>query len=133
MKQHISAGVVVIENNKVLLLYREKSNSWHLPKGTLKENESLEEAAKRETLEETGFDVKIGNYLGILESEFERDGKKVAKTTHYFFGTLTSKEQKAHDEEHDKVEFVELSEAIDKLGKSRIFENEEKLLKKLLQ
>lgn len=50
------AGTVLInkDNNKIGLVYRKKHDDISFPKGHVIENETLEECAKRETLEETG-------------------------------------------------------------------------------
>lgn len=60
MKPIPSVGVLIIENNKVLLV-REEEGSKHLtgvhgvPAGRLEEGESAKEAAARELKEETGL------------------------------------------------------------------------------
>src|SRR4051812_6348906 len=78
----ISAGCVVYrpqeETTEVLLLCREPhTTSWdgdtvtyHLPKGHAKINESLTDAAVRETQEETGNKVELITYLGALHHIF---------------------------------------------------------------
>jgi len=83
MKKLISAGGVVINRDKVLLLKREKT--WVFPKGKVKEGENLIQTAVREIYEETGIvinesKIEIGtsNYKYILDSEF------IEKTVYYF-------------------------------------------------
>ncbi len=62
-----------------LIIYRKKLNDYTLPKGHLEQGESLEDAAKRETFEETGYKVKIINFLGSFEYKVneQKDGKNV--------------------------------------------------------
>ncbi|KAF3807473.1 hypothetical protein GCG54_00000001 [Colletotrichum gloeosporioides] len=57
----ISCGTVTIdvENKKVLLIYCRNSSEHLLPKGRKDLNETLEDAAKRETYEETGVRVDL--------------------------------------------------------------------------
>jgi 8-oxo-dGTP pyrophosphatase MutT (NUDIX family) len=46
-------GIVVNEQNEVLLIYRR--GKWDLPKGKLDDGETIEECALREVKEETGL------------------------------------------------------------------------------
>lgn len=57
----IGVGVIIIKNNKVLLGKRLNSHgdgTWAFPGGHLEFNETWEECARRETLEETGISIK---------------------------------------------------------------------------
>ena len=53
------SGLAVIKNNKLLLLYKKKRNHYEFPGGKVDLNESFEEAAIREGLEECNIKVKI--------------------------------------------------------------------------
>ena len=59
------AGTLVIRDGRVLMVLRERSGKvrWELPSGLLEGGETLEEAAARETLEETSLKVEIGQLL----------------------------------------------------------------------
>lgn len=117
MEKHISAGCCVIRKKEdkyeLLIIHRtwEKETdlsyiekigderklrtikgkeAYILPKGHKKEGETLEEAALRETTEETGYtDIKIVKYLGsnnyILPWKTPYD-----KTDNYFLAILQS-------------------------------------------
>ena len=66
----ISAGLVIIQDNKILLAHPSSGNwqhSFSFPKGHLKSCESNLEAAIRETNEEIGLDVNVDDI--DLESE----------------------------------------------------------------
>jgi ADP-ribose pyrophosphatase YjhB (NUDIX family)/DNA-binding XRE family transcriptional regulator len=66
-------GIVVVdEKNRIFLIkeedkYRISLGRWNLPGGSVDGNESLVEAAKRETREETGCDVEIISLLGVYK------------------------------------------------------------------
>lgn len=62
-----------------LVIYRKKLNDYTLPKGHVEKRESLEDAARRETFEETGYKVKIINFLGSFEYKVneQKDGENV--------------------------------------------------------
>lgn len=51
---------------EILLVHRRRYNDWSLPKGKPNPGESLEEAARREVREETGYDVTVGQKAGEI-------------------------------------------------------------------
>lgn len=60
-KPQVGIGVIVIKDNKVLLGKRKGSHgtgSWSFPGGHLELNESIEDCARREVLEETNIKIK---------------------------------------------------------------------------
>jgi 8-oxo-dGTP diphosphatase len=66
----LGSAVVVRERGRVLLGIRGKEpnkGKWVLPGGKIHPFESIEEAAIRETLEETGLVVQIEGQLGVWE------------------------------------------------------------------
>ena len=69
-----SAGVVILDSQKRILLVREKMphklDLWHIPAGSVEENEPLEHVAIRESKEETGLDVKLVAYLNTYVGRF---------------------------------------------------------------
>lgn len=64
-QSRVGAGVLVARRDRILMVLRERSGEirWELPSGLLEHGESLEEAALRETFEETGLSVAIGSLL----------------------------------------------------------------------
>ena len=64
---HITVATVIEENGRFLFVEEFKAGRMVLnqPAGHLEANESLREAALRETLEETGWDVELTALLGI--------------------------------------------------------------------
>jgi 8-oxo-dGTP diphosphatase len=59
-----SSCVVINEKEEVLLVLREDFRIWALPGGGVEPNETWEQAAIRETMEETGYQVEIRQYVG---------------------------------------------------------------------
>lgn len=120
---HVSSGTVSFnkDGSKIAILYRGKERfgreSWHLPKGTLNNNESLEDCAVRETLEEAGINVSLEGYLGSIQQEWvsRGSGLPINKATHYFYAkSLGSKNEM--DDEHDEILWMEPEEAKKKLS-----------------
>ncbi len=57
------AGMIIIEENKILLVqesHKEAYGLWSFPLGHVDDGEQEKNAAIRETKEETGFDVLLG-------------------------------------------------------------------------
>jgi tRNA nucleotidyltransferase (CCA-adding enzyme) len=51
----IKCGIILEQNNKVLLVYGYKSKKWGFPKGHMEYGETEEQTAQRELYEETGI------------------------------------------------------------------------------
>ena len=73
MKHRIRAAVIIVDGDSILLV-KEKSNHpndelylWIPPGGGIEGNESLGECARRETLEETGLSVEIGDIAYVRD------------------------------------------------------------------
>ena len=63
-------GAVVIENGKVLLARRGQpplEGRWTLPGGMVELGETLEDALRREVLEETGWTVRVRQQLALFD------------------------------------------------------------------
>ncbi len=63
-----SAGTLVVRDGKILFQRRTDNGRWGLPGGLLEMNETYEQAAVRETREETGLEVKLDSFLGIFHN-----------------------------------------------------------------
>jgi 8-oxo-dGTP diphosphatase len=76
----LAAGGIVIRNGGkplVAVVQRRRDNAWVLPKGKLKPNEKPIAAARREAIEETGADVRVHEFLGVI-SYVGGSGPKIA-------------------------------------------------------
>ncbi|MGZ5415786.1 MAG: NUDIX domain-containing protein [Nocardioides sp.] len=65
-------GAVVVDGGRLLLVLRGREPAaglWSIPGGKVEPGESLEEATRREVLEETALDVVVGEYAGTVERD----------------------------------------------------------------
>lgn len=67
-KHIVSAATIVVNEQNELLLIKGPRRGWEMPGGQVEEGESLEEAAIRETKEESGIDVEIIKFCGIYQN-----------------------------------------------------------------
>lgn len=113
----IAAGCVIWRrgNNKdieVAIVHRPRYDDWSFPKGKVDGIESLIACAKRESNEETGLDLKMGQYIGEVSYQ-SVDGLKIV---HYW---LAEAKDDSGDffpnTEVDKLEWVEISKVHKKL------------------
>ncbi|MBI4100918.1 NUDIX domain-containing protein [Candidatus Microgenomates bacterium] len=132
---HVSAGGTVYQKSsgqvQYTLLYRGKrwyaEESWHLPKGTLEDNETLEQCALREVKEESGLQSRLIGYLGSLcwtRTKSKSTGRPVDKTVHYFLFEHVSGDGSKMDNEHDRLEWYTSESAQERLAKGPKGEDE---------
>ena len=77
-----AAGGVLIRPSQpgrveVALIHRPDRDDWSLPKGKVDPGETYEECALREVLEETGYQCRLGDFVGFTEYEDRRGRRKV--------------------------------------------------------
>ena len=74
------ASVILHNNGKILLLQRANKplkNFWCLPGGYIDYEETPEEAIRRETKEEAGFDVGIESLVGVYRIDNDPRGVNI--------------------------------------------------------
>ena len=109
MKKEKSCGIIVFDNDKVLLV---KSVNGHFgfPKGHVEINETEYETAIREVKEETNCDAKIIDGFREKITYSPREGVK--KDVIYFIGKPITKNLKPQESEIKETIFVLISEAL---------------------
>ncbi len=71
----VAVGVLATRNGKLLLVQRGQNpnrGAWSFPSGFVDAGEGLEEAAIRETREETGLEIRIQRQLGAFAHPGDR-------------------------------------------------------------
>jgi 8-oxo-dGTP diphosphatase len=76
-----AGGVVVRADGRIAVIHRPRYDDWSLPKGKLEPEESFEDGAVREVLEETGV---RGRIVGELDSTSYVDRKGRDKLVRWY-------------------------------------------------
>lgn len=98
-----SFGIAPLKKEKeqwMMLLVHHAKGHWALPKGHSHLNETAQQTAERELLEETGLEVVryLSSHLFEEKYQFENEGKTVFKTVHYFLAEVQGTLQLQLDE-----------------------------------
>ena len=113
----------------VALIATRGKTRWGLPKGAVSQGETSEQAALREVLEETGLEAEIVKQLDTIEYFFRAGDTLIRKRVDFYLMRYVAGDLTPQLSEVDDVEWVELSQAIQRAS----FESERKLLEVALQ
>ena len=130
--EHSSGGAVITLRDgapHVALIATRGKTRWGLPKGAVSEGETSEQAALREVLEETGLHAEIVKPLDTIEYFFRAGDTLIRKRVDFYLMRYLAGELTPQLSEVDDVEWVELSEAIERAS----FESERRLLEVVRQ
>ncbi len=130
--EHSSGGAVISMRNGttyVALIATRGKTRWGLPKGAVSDGETSPQAALREVLEETGLQAEIVKLLDTIEYFFRAGDTLIRKRVDFYLMRYVGGDLKPQLSEVDDVEWVEISEAIQRAS----FESERKLLESAWQ
>lgn len=103
------SSAVLAEGEHDDILALDTGDHYELPGGLINSGEDMREAAEREVLEETGFNVEIGDLLDV------RVGDQTGGITFFFEGKVVSGEKDGSWE--GRPEFIDKEEMKDKMWK----------------
>jgi ADP-ribose pyrophosphatase YjhB (NUDIX family) len=111
----VGAAVLLLDQKgRLLLLKRSDNRLWGIPGGCMELGESLEETARRETLEETGLRINELELFAVFsgpELFYEYpNGDKVHNVSVVYLSRDTSGEVDVQDEEHTEFAFFKLDQ-----------------------
>ncbi len=80
---HVTVATIVERDGRFLMVYEEADGKrvYNQPAGHLDPHETLQEAAVRETLEETAWHVKLTGVVGVNLYEASNNGVTYMRTT----------------------------------------------------
>lgn len=100
----VPAATVFVQNeqDEVLLIRRSDNGLWAMPGGVMEVGETLSQAAEREVLEETGYEVEVVDIIGIYSDPKHLiaydDGEVRQQFAISFRGRLRGGEARTSDE-----------------------------------
>jgi 8-oxo-dGTP diphosphatase len=69
----VAVSALLFDECRVLLAHRRDIDWWNLPGGGMELGETVEEAVKREVLEETGLEVEVEQLVGVYSKPQKRE------------------------------------------------------------
>jgi len=100
-------------DRRIVIVHRGRRNDWALPKGKPEGDESLDQTALREAMEETGFNLRLGVFAGRYSYPV-KDKLKVVAMWH-MVRVSGNYPHRASLEEIDQVVWLRPLEAIKRL------------------
>ena len=131
-KYLVSVGAIVRKDKRILFTLRKKgpgAGSWGFPSGFVEPGETLEEAIKREVLEETGIEAEVEGLLGVRNMIYEHKGKLRSEVHLIFLLSWREGEPKADGVELERVHFFTKEEILEQ---ARIGESTRQIIEKAL-
>jgi 8-oxo-dGTP pyrophosphatase MutT (NUDIX family) len=110
--QEVSYGGVVVRDEDVMVIVpRGRKRVLSLPKGGRDPGETPEQAAAREVREETGITARVREPLGRVDYVYRRGGNQIAKTVHFYLCEFVAGDTADHDHEVDDARWMPLAQA----------------------
>lgn len=108
------AYAIIIEGNKTAVI--KQLGKYFLLGGGIECGESDEECIKRECIEECGFDIEVGSYLGTRDNYSYSPYLKehLHSIGYFYFGTLKDKVAEPIELDHELV-WLSVSDAMENL------------------
>jgi 8-oxo-dGTP pyrophosphatase MutT (NUDIX family) len=132
MRHEVSAGAVIfyLEKDEPVFLLLKYPTYWGFAKGIIEENESIEETARREVEEETGFrNLEIIPGFNFMQEWFYRfNGELISKKATFLMARVDKENSRKVklSQEHEAFEWLTFEEAMKKM---KIKNNKEMLTK----
>ncbi len=103
------ARAIVIHGDKILLSKSKKRGHYYLPGGHIEFGEKVDEALKREFIEETGDEIKVDKFIGAFENIFGEE-QKYHEVCLVFAASLLSLDKEIASKE-DHIEYARITKS----------------------
>lgn len=108
--------VIFDPKSKKILLVSPPNGSYLLPGGKIEENETHKETAKRESMEELGFEIEVGQFIGEAEDYYySKYREQHYHNPAYFYTVKSWKPVSEPLEDFNQLEWTSIPEALTKL------------------
>ncbi len=108
-----AVSVLVIDDDRVLLVHEVEQDAWSTPGGQMEVDERPEDAARREVLEETGLEVAVDEIVTALGGpQFRvvyRNGDEIAYVTIVYRGHVVGGEPRPDGDETTAVDWFPIA------------------------
>lgn len=105
--KRVSTDALIIKDGKILLILAPDLDFWELPGGGVEEEETPEEALKREVFEETGYKItEIKQKLGMKHTNFYSFEQDVYYDSfvNFYLATVSLEQQNINQKDADAEE-----------------------------
>jgi 8-oxo-dGTP pyrophosphatase MutT (NUDIX family) len=122
-KFHIAVKAIIVKGDKALVLKEEsRYNGYDLSGGKIDENESIEEALKRELNEEIGLkEFTTGNLVHVYErKDYKKEGFSLMLV---FYQVFASDFEITLSEEHNEYKWISKQDILE-MAKNNLFRND---------
>lgn len=107
-------GIVI--NNEIKIATIKTPKGYFLPGGGIENDENNQQCLEREFMEETGYEIKVGEYIGNASLyHISKSNRHVYGIGFFYFVDLIERKNNGIEDDHTLI-WLEPNECIDKLN-----------------